>query len=109
MLTVNDKDISLTKGDTLILEISMKDDQGHVYTPQEGDVVRFAMKRWYSDTQTVITKVIPNDTMTLRLEHAETAELKVGKYVYDIEITYADGRVDTFVDRASFRITEEVA
>ena len=29
-------------------------------------------------------------------------------YVYDIEIKFKDGAVDTFIDKATFKITEEV-
>ncbi len=55
-------------------------------------------------------KIIPHDSMNLRLESEETKLLKAGglPYVYDIEITMADGTVDTFIERAKFVVTEEV-
>lgn len=86
------------------------------YTPVEGDIVRFAMKRPnmlpdgsdYEDTVPIVYKEIPIDTMILELEPGDTKTLSCGKYVYDIEITLADGFVDTFIAKASLKLTPEV-
>ena len=53
-------------------------------------------------------KDIPSDTMLLVLEPEDTKTLPFGKYVYDIQITYADGKVDTFITKGRLRLTEEV-
>ena len=100
--------IQMTRGDTLKALVGMKIQGGEEYRPVEGDVVRFAMKKKYSDEEELISKVIPNDTLMLHLEPQDTKELEFGKYVYDIQITYANGDVDTFIDRAVFELTEEV-
>ena len=69
-----------------------------------------ALKQRYEDRVPLLLKPIPNDTLRLRLESAETKRLRAGwvPYVYDIQITFADGSVDTFIDRAKFIVTEEV-
>ena len=105
----DDKTITLTRGDTLIVTLTLTDSADQPYTPQSGDVIRFALKKWYTDEDVLITKTIPNNTMILRLDPADTASLKFGDYVYDLQITYADGRVDTFIAKATFKISEEVA
>ena len=46
--------------------------------------------------------------MTLRLDPEDTKELGFGTYVYDLEMTFADGRVDTFVEGKDFIISPEV-
>lgn len=46
--------------------------------------------------------------MLLVLEPEDTKTLPFGKYVYDIQITYADGKVDTFITKGRLRLTEEV-
>ena len=108
MLDVNGTTISLTRGDTAQISVGMVDVNGDEYTPQEGDVVRFAVKHRYTDTHPVISKVVPNDTMMLVISPEDTKPLIFGEYVYDMQITYADGQVDTFIDRASLVILEEV-
>lgn len=114
MFSVSGTNITLTRGDTLIAQITIK--QGETdYTPVEGDVIRFAMKHPiynagrtdYSETTPVLTKTIPNDTLILTLLPADTKQLGFGEYVYDIQLTFADGTVDTFI-KGKFFLTEEV-
>ena len=109
----NDNTVYITQGDTLYVQVEpqIKEAGGWVpYTPQEGDVIRFALKSSYRDTVPLILKTIRNDDLLLKLEASETKALKTRgtPYVYDIELTMADGTVDTFIDRAKFYVTEEV-
>lgn len=109
MVRIDGTTISMTRGDTLKVYVTMKERESEEeYFPVEGDVVRFAVKKNYKDAEPLIEKVIPNDTQLLRLDPGDTKELKFGSYVYDIQITFSDGDVDTFIDRATFTLTEEV-
>lgn len=108
--TVKKTSITLTRGDTFKAQISITDKDGNPYVPQEGDTVRFAMKKSYldPDTEVLIRKNIPMDTLILTLEPEDTKELPFGSYVYDIQLTTAAGEVDTFITKASLTLTEEV-
>ena len=108
--TVKKNAIMLTRGDTFKAEVTITDKDGNPYEPQPGDSVRFAVKKNYTDpdTDVLIVKTIPIDTMILLLEPSDTKELAFGNYVYDIQITTAAGEVDTFITKASFTLTEEV-
>lgn len=110
MLRLNGNTIYLTQGDTLDLQVRLYDHDGYEYFPQEGETVRFAMKRKFSDEEPLIVKEIPIDMLRLRIEAEETKQLPAARmpYVYDIEITFPDGTVDTFIDRQRIYITEEV-
>ena len=77
------------------------------YTPVQGDSVRFAMKQSYNSTKVLIDKSIPINTLLLKLDPNDTKHLNFGKYVYDIEITFANGDVDTFIS-GEFELTPEV-
>lgn len=107
--------IELTRGDTLRTQVGIEIDDVE-YKPQEGDVVRFALKRnilnkertEYIDEQPLCLKNVPTDTMILTLDPSDTKNLGFGRYVYDMEITFADGTVATFITKAPFKITEEV-
>lgn len=107
--------ITLTRGDTLKVLINLfKDEQP--YTPVAGDRIRFALKHnvmnskqtEYKDVEPLILKQIPIDTRILELEPEDTKSLGFGTYVYDIQITFADGTVDTFITEALFKLTPEV-
>ena len=86
------------------IEILINDEP---YTPVNGDKVRFALKQSYSSNKVLIHKSIPIDTLILYLAPSDTKKLKFGNYVYDIEITFANGDVDTFI-RGEFKLEEEV-
>lgn len=114
MVNINGTKIKLTRGDTLRVLVSLSMDGEH-YTPQEGDAVRFAMRpaglnsagTEYANPISV-TKTIPIDTMILELEPEDTKSLGFGDYAYDIQITFADGTVDTPIATASLKLTPEV-
>ena len=95
----NRTDIRLTKGDTFVVQVeAIRRSTGQPYIPEEGDSVRFTLKRTYCDSTYLIEKVIPIDTMILRLESNDTKNLPIMPYVYNIEITFANGDVDTFIE-----------
>ena len=115
--------ISLTRGDTLgavvnILE-KLSDGTTQPYVPAEGDTVSFALKdarmkrradgyMEFKDPECLITKEIPTDTLILELDPEDTQTLGFGAYVYDIRLTHADGRVDTFIHDGVFNLCVEV-
>lgn len=108
--------ITMTRGDTLRANIAMTDADGNPYIPKDGDSIRFALKTSqlnstktdYADSEPLIVKSIPTDTLELKLDPSDTKPLGFGTYVYDIEITYANGDVDTFITTAEFTLTPEV-
>lgn len=109
MHTIKNNNITLTRGDSLYITINIFKN-GEPYIPVEGDVIRFAMKAKYrdSDDKILILKEIPNDSLLLKIEPEDTKRLSFGKtYVYDIQLTDASGNVDTFII-GTFTITEEV-
>ena len=110
MYTVKKNSIILTRGDTFKGQISVTDKDGNPYELQEGDTVRFAMKKSYldADEDVLIVKQIPTDTLILTLNPEDTKELPFGTYVYDVQLTSAAGEVDTFITKASLTLTEEV-
>ena len=112
MAEIKNNTIIMTQGDTLIVRIAIQNVDGTAYTPIEGDSLRFAMKKNYSDPQPIIIKTIPTDTMELVLDPADTKGLQAGaangRYKYDIELTRADGSVNTVIPRSDIVILEEV-
>lgn len=106
--SVDNTSIKLTRGDTFKAHIILTDSEGNTYEPTEGDSIRFALKKAYRDKECLIQKEIPIDTLLLKLEPEDTKHLNFGDYVYDIELTKANGDVDTFITKAKLTLTEEV-
>ncbi len=96
VINPNTKKISLTRGDTFRVQVEIVSD-GVVYTPTENDSIRFSMKRSYGSNTVLIHKDIPSDTMVLTLSPEDTKNLAFGLYVYDMEITFENGDVFTFI------------
>ena len=105
----NSKAITLTRGDTLTMTVSLFKTVPPVppateptiepYEPVAGDVIRFAVSKGYKGEpgyELKLSKTIPNDTLTFTCSSTETA-LDYRTYNYDVEITHDDGCVDTFI------------
>lgn len=100
--------IFLTRGDTFKAHLSINYPDGTAYIPKEGDHVRFALKENIEDNECLILKEIPIDTMLLTINPSDTKQLEFGNYVYDIQLTKANGDVDTFITASKFKVTAEV-
>lgn len=117
MVEINGTRIRMTRGDTLrvILSLTVVEEQldgtktESPYVPEEGDSIRFAMKHTYDDAEPIIVKHIDPETLLLTIEPEDTKDLDMrGRFVYDIELTHANGDVETFINKAKLILTEEV-
>lgn len=116
MYKINGTTISLTRGDTLKVLITLTTKDKNPYTPVAADRIRFALKSAkmnvnkteFVDKEPLIIKNIPYDSMQLKLDPEDTKELPFGNYKYDLQITFANNEVDTFISNADFIITPEV-
>lgn len=109
MVSISGNNITLTRGDSLFLQITLEKN-GESYTPETGSSIRFAMKQRYSDpdTDVVLNKSIPIDTLLLELLPEDTKTLPMKQsYVYDIQLTDSNSHVYTFIS-GTLTIGEEV-
>ena len=108
MISIDESNITITKGDTLLVTIDIERN-GSPYMPQEGDKVRFAMKNAYTDEECMLNIDIPIDTLLLNVPADTMKTIPVNKkgYVYDVQLTTADGIVDTFISGKVY-VTAEV-
>lgn len=102
---IKNNKIEMTRGDTLRVLVGITVDE-NPYSPVVGEAVRFAVKnrtlkaggKEYSDNDPLILKDIPIATMILELQPQDTKPLGFGMYCYDIQITFEDGTVSTFIE-----------
>ena len=101
--------ITLTRGDSLLMNVSVYINEETEYIPQPGDVIRFAVKLDVKDEEPLFIRYADMSTMQILIEPEDTKYLEMGKmYTYDVELTTADGYVSTFIGPAVFYITPEV-
>lgn len=109
MLTVKGKRITLTKGDTAVIDVPLFDANGNPYEAQEGDEMRFAMKKLYTDALPILTKEIDMDDYVLTILPEDTQSLDAPcSYVFDIQVSLASGTIDTVIPNGTLYLTEEV-
>ena len=104
--SVDGTKITMTRGDTVRIQVAI-DIDGEEYTPAEGDAVRFAAKKAWTDEEPCILIDIPTDTLVLTINPEHTKQLEFGAYNYDLQITFANGDVATFVTKAKLKLEEE--
>ena len=108
MLIVTGNQIFLTRGDTLILTLSLFNHDGSVYVPAAGDSIFFRLKKFATYPNLLIEKQIDISSMILQLDEADTAGLAFGDYHYEIEVVTAEGMHDTVIADELFTIGKEI-
>lgn len=106
MYSIKKTAIKLTRGDTFRCKVCPTYD-GEPYTPVDGDEFKFLLSKEYGG-QILIEKIIPTaDELILHLVPEDTKSLAFTTYYYDIQLTNADGDVDTFI-QGTLEIAPEV-
>lgn len=106
MFEIYRNDISITRGDSAIFEITITDKQKNIYTPAETDEILFTVKDSTSSKVVVFQKSVTNNQVII--DPVDTDNLHYGKYVYDVQLKTADGWVDTIIPPHAFNVLEEV-
>ena len=86
--------IYLTKGDDAVLEIeSIAAQDGSEYALQETDVLTLTVRALPSAQSPVLIQIdaLPGSRRIV-IRHEDTAELTVGRYSADVQLTTAEGR-----------------
>lgn len=109
--------IALTRGDSASIVFSAVDEEGTVYTPQVGDVLKFAVATNVGATPLlVITNTMAQSAeefWQIDINSEDTQELDFQDYAWDLQIESGDS-VDTIIGRTDdvspvFRVWGEVA
>ena len=95
----------IVQGDTAIFDLNISD-----YNFVEGDVVYFTVKKSIKDKEYTLQKVVTEfneNTAKFKLNKEDT-NIRAGNYIYDIQVSLQDGRVDTIVLPSKFEVLEGV-
>lgn len=102
--SIKGKKIALTRGDTFPCEVRAYNPDGSEYVMQPGDSVRFMLSR-EAGGPTILSKQVVDGKF--QLDPDDTNQLDFGSYFFDVQMTYANGAVDTFITEGRFTITDE--
>lgn len=105
----DDNRFEIVRGDSADFDVYLpiKDEEGQIideYILQEGDVLLFTVKK-NTKTEDIIFQ---KSGQHIEIFPEDTESLSYGKYVYDVELTYASGFRDTVIRPTEFKITDEV-
>lgn len=106
MLTCDGNTIHLTRGDSAVLLLKIRKDDGTDYELQAGDSVLFTMKKSVYDTAVIIQKKLTDGA--IKLNPDDTKNLQYGTYYYDVELTQSDDFVATVISPQKLIIEPEV-
>ena len=112
MFLIDDKNkITIVSGDTALINLELEE-----HELKEGDKVTFTVKKSQKeDSEIFIQKVIEefsNGTATIYLEEQDTANLKAGDYVYEIEVRVTTDNgyslIDTVIPATKFKVIADL-
>lgn len=97
------EDITIDQGADFAFELHLVNKDGN---PKDltDHIVSGVMKRTYAASEsvpfsTVISSPLTNGIVTLSLSNTQTDDLKPGKYVFDVELSYDDSDSNTIIER----------
>lgn len=100
MLTIKNGRISLTRGDSAYISVTMKTQDGTAYTMQPGDKLTLTVRKFAIDTSSVLLQSV-SDTDTIAIAPEQSKKLHCGSYSYDIQLNTVGGDVFTIAGATS--------
>ena len=105
-------ELYITRGDSYSLTVIIKDQDGNVLELEQEDTVYFTVKKSTETSTIALQKIITSFTeegyCNIEIEPQDTKEFRYGNYVYDIQVSYANGNVLTIIKPSRLIIGEEV-
>jgi hypothetical protein len=101
--------IRLVKGDTLPrLYFTLKKDSSPLVLT--GATVKFKFRKQGASVTTVSRNCVITDALNGKCYHDwQTGDLdNTGDHIGEVEVTFADGKVQTFIDFLNFNVREEL-
>lgn len=104
-LTVHGQSLVLMRGDTGVLRLNLTTD-GEPYELADGDTAVLTVKKNLKAKTALLQKTLENGLFYFT--HEDTQALPAGTYVYDVQVTLADGQVYTVLGPSTYRLLPDV-
>ena len=106
-------DLEFVRGDTKPLKFQIKDNNGNILKMDSNDELLFTVKKNYNIKNAILQKKLSDGSIHydsgyyfIALSHEDTANLKYGTYVYDIQLM--SGEIVSTLVLGTITLTEEV-
>lgn len=101
VIDTDTKTMTIIKKDTASFDVALDN-----YQLQDGDSVTFTIASTIEQEEPILQKVITDfvDGVATVFLTKEDTDIEVGSYLYDIQVDTMDGRVDTIVGPAKFKV-----
>lgn len=111
MYTVDNNNITLTRGDSVFINFELFDGEGKVVTPSPTDKLVFTVRKDYKKDPTDVVYTFQKEIVngSFKIDPKDTYNLNYGKYVWDIEYIYSDGADVATVLNGELYLTDEVS
>lgn len=85
--------LAIVRGTTKTMTISVTAEDGSVYTLEEGEVLRFGVKKHPGDTAYLFSKDMSSSSLadgvySFKIDPADTEDLDFGCYYYDVGLQH---------------------
>ena len=110
-MKVDGTKITMTRGDSETISIFCKDILGTAVPFVTGDTVYFTIKRDIHEANIILQKIITtfiDGKAIVTILPIDTKALEFISYIYDVQLTKADGTVTTIIPPSKFTIGGEV-
>lgn len=111
MMTINDFNISMIRGNSETIEITCLDASDTLIDFVTGDTVYFSIKDHIISSNYILQKIITTFTNGIAfviLAPSDTNGLKCKNYVYDVQLKTSTGIVNTIIPPSQFSLEVEV-
>lgn len=110
-MIVQGTNLSMIRGDSESITVSLTDEQGSSTPLIDGDTIYFTVKTTVHTTSKILQKVVTlfeDGVAYIEITPEDTKSLIFRDYVYDVQLTRADGTIMTIIPPSKFTIKGEV-
>lgn len=110
-MTVTGTNITMIRGDTEAIKISVKDNENSIVPLVEGDIIYFTVKIDANVKEKELQKIVTefeDGEAIIEIDPLDTKDMRFRPYVYDVQLTRENGDVKTIIPMSKFVIESEV-
>ena len=110
-MIVSGTNLYMTRGDTGAIRVAVSDAAGETVPLANGDVIELTVRERLGASGKMLYKKVTDfidGEALITIQPEDTSSLKFKTYVYDIQLSRANGQVQTIIKPSQFEVGSEV-